>query len=88
MIVTQKLNPSFSIGQLYQDKKGVVYMLSQVDINKVCLIVVISKDCHDLGNRWREPVKVKLATSISLDEMNLVSSGTEFKRIKKKLIFG
>lgn len=51
------------IGSIVSDARIMLYMVSCIDVNKICLISLST------GNRWREPVRVDSVFNISDNEL-------------------
>lgn len=54
-----------SVGQFYKNIDGSINLLCSITYNTVCMICIMG---NDVGNRWKNPVKVKNMMNISLSE--------------------
>lgn len=80
----------FTLSGPYTDADD-IYMLCQVDPNKMTLIVIKSEEMCDIGNRWGNIVQVKDPWHVTKNEMkNMVNQYTEninFKRVTEAFDF-
>lgn len=75
-----------SVGQFYETRgawEDALYMLTEADEKKVCLIVIGGMDN---GNRWISPIRVSNVRNITPKEWKEITGCHTFTRITDKHI--
>lgn len=68
----------YSVGDVFRTPYESIAVLAQVSNSLVCLIL-LNSDC----NRWTDPIKVENIRRITMDELDRITKGYEFKRMGK-----